>query len=98
MSIFIDLSNEIKIEARVVNSLLGLFGEIGGLREVFFSIIFILVGSLQSKKFLIDQAETLFRTYDDEDFSNIETIGDRQQNMRLSNYSMIFKRRKLNFF
>ena len=46
MTIFIDLSNEVKIESRVVNSLLGLFGEIGGLREVFFSIILIVVASL----------------------------------------------------
>ena len=46
MSIYIDLGNEINVEARVVNSLLGLFGEIGGLREVFFSIIFIVVRSL----------------------------------------------------
>ena len=54
---FIDLSKEIKIEARVVNSIFDLFGSIGGLREVLLSIILLLIGGFQTKRFLIEQTE-----------------------------------------
>lgn len=48
------LGEEIKVETRVVTSLVSLFGDIGGLREVFSSLILLLVGSFQSKAYLFD--------------------------------------------
>lgn len=52
------MSEEVKVEKRVVTSLISLFGDIGGLREVFSSLIVLIVGSYQSKAFLFDQIES----------------------------------------
>ena len=43
LDLYIDLSNEIKIEKRVVNSLPELFGSIGGLRDFLKSIVFVII-------------------------------------------------------
>jgi hypothetical protein len=61
LDVYIDLSNEIKIEKRVVKSLPELGAKIGGLREVLYSTVFILIGGLQARTFILDQLESLFR-------------------------------------
>ena len=66
-SYLFDMGEEIKVEARVVTSLISLFGDIGGLREVFASLVVLLLGSFQSKAYLIDQIEnSRFRVKDND--------------------------------
>ena len=62
-----DLSQEIKVENRVVEGFFDLFGEIGGLREVFVSVIMIFIGSVQSKAFLFNKARTMYRFHVNDD-------------------------------
>ena len=87
ITFYIDMSKEIKIEARVVNSLFDLFGSIGGLKEVFASFILLVIGGFQTKRFLIEQTEAQFRTYDNDEFMNFENSNVRQFKMKVANYS-----------
>jgi len=59
---WIDLSQEVKIEKRVVTSLPSLFGEAGGLNDFLGSFVFLFVGQLKAKAFTFDQIKTFFRT------------------------------------
>ena len=54
------MSPLIKIEKRKVNSLPSLFGELGGLNEIFASAIVIIISGFQSNSFLYDSIKSLF--------------------------------------
>ena len=58
---YFDMSEVIKIEKRVVTSLPGFFGDIGGLRDFISTGIVLLIGPVQSYAFIFDQAQTFFR-------------------------------------
>ena len=54
------MSEMIKIEKRKVNSLPSLFGELGGLNEIFASTIMILISGFQANSFLQNSIKSLF--------------------------------------
>ena len=54
ISFFIDLSNEIKIEKRVVTSFPSIFGEIFGLYEFMATFAILIVGKIPAKLNLLD--------------------------------------------
>ena len=54
------MSPEIKIEKRKVNSLPSLFGELGGLNEIFASAIVIILSGYQANAFLHNSIRSLF--------------------------------------
>ena len=54
------MSPEVKIENRIVNSLPSLFGELGGLNEIFASTIMIIISGFQANSFLHDTIKSLF--------------------------------------
>ena len=59
---WVDLSTEIKIEKRVVNSFPSLFGEVGGINELLATLVLLLIGMFQANAFIFDQASTFFKT------------------------------------
>ena len=69
-----DLDSEIKVEKRVVISFLSLLGEIGGIKEVLSIIIAILIGSIQSKTYVLNRVEQLYRVHRDDrnDFDSLQ--------------------------
>ena len=54
------MSPLIKIEKRKVNSLPSLFGELGGLNEIFASAIVIIISGFQANSFVYDSIKSLF--------------------------------------
>ena len=58
---WVDLSTEIKIEKRVVNSFPSLFGEVGGINELLATLVLLLIGMFQANAFIFDQASTFFK-------------------------------------
>ncbi len=56
-----DLSVEVKIEKRVVNSLPSLFGEVGGLNDLLATLVLLLIGMFQANAFIFDLATTFFK-------------------------------------
>ena len=54
------MSPEVKIEKRKVNSLPSLFGELGGLNEIFASAIVIILSGYQANAFLHNSIRSLF--------------------------------------
>ncbi len=56
-----DLSVEIKIEKRVVNSLPSLFGEVGGLNDLLATFVLLFIGMFQVNAFIFDLATTFFK-------------------------------------
>ena len=54
------MSPLIKIEKRKVNSLPSLFGELGGLNEIFVKTIIIIISGFQANSFLHNSIKNLF--------------------------------------
>lgn len=73
---YLDLSNEVKIEKRRVLSLLGAFGELGGIYQFFSFFIFVLVGRFPAKLLAFDQVMTLFRTTSKSPVQDVASIND----------------------
>ena len=55
-----DLTVEVKIQSRVVNSLSGIFGEIVGIKDFIAFLLTLLLGSLPASRYLFDQVSTIF--------------------------------------
>ena len=58
---WLDLSTEIRIEKRIVNSLPSLFGEVFGINELLATFVLLLIGMFQANAFIFDQASTFFK-------------------------------------
>jgi len=56
-----DLSNEVKIEKRIVNSIPSVLGSIFGLKDLISIFIAFLIGRLQAKAFIFDIIANIFR-------------------------------------
>ena len=54
------MSHKIKKEKRKVNSLPSLFGELGGLNEIFVSTIVLIISGFQANSFLHHSIKSLF--------------------------------------
>jgi len=58
---FFDLSNQIKIEKRIVNSIPSVLGSVFGLKDLLSILITFLIGRFQAKAFTFDMIANLFR-------------------------------------
>ena len=59
---YLDLGSEVKVEKRKVLSILGAFGDLGGIYEFFSFFILIFIGRFPAKLLALDQVQTMFRT------------------------------------
>ena len=58
----IELGPEVQISERVVKDAVTLFGDIGGFSGFFLTMLGLLVGSIPSKLYSMNTAQSLFRT------------------------------------
>jgi len=81
-SYLFELSQEIKIEKRIVTSLPSLFGEVGGLGDIINLLIALIIGRIQEKLFTFDQVRTFFKanisTRDQDEVSPTDLIKGRR--------------------
>ena len=61
----VDLDSEIHIQGRIVNGMLAVFGELGGLKDAFELAIAFCIGSFPAKSLIYDQLSTFFRKTSD---------------------------------
>ena len=59
---YIDLSTNVQVEQRKVNSIFSAFGALGGIYEFFSLLILFFIGTFPAKFLAFDQVMTLFRT------------------------------------